>query len=200
MSLGIAIKGPEGIVLAADSRVTLTAQPKNKTATPISVNYDNATKLLTFGKPHTYVGAVTYGQAAIGLRTAHSFLSEFEVSLPDDRIGVEAFAKHLSNFFMDQWRPAKMPDKPAMVFLVAGYDEDEPYGHIFELEIPATPSPKEWGDDKAFGMIWGGQKEYVERLINGYDPNLLAMAQKSLKLTDKQRGVLKKVMPFLPQQ
>ena len=193
MSLGIAIKGPEGIVLAADSRVTLTATPKKKSDSPISVNFDNATKLLIFGEPHSYVGAVTYGQASINLRTAHSFLPEFEVSLPKDRISVEAFAEHLGKFFMDQWGSAKMPDEPAMVFLVAGYDEDAPYGRIFELKLPDTPSPKEWGTG-AFGMMWGGQKEYVERIINGYDPNLLAMVQKSLKLTDKQRDDLKKAL------
>jgi len=56
MSLGIAFKGPEGIVLAADSRVTLMAiaQQQGPQVAPtgpalqvqIPVTYDNATKLL----------------------------------------------------------------------------------------------------------------------------------------------------------
>ena len=79
MSLGIVIKGPEGLVLAAESRITLGAQ----TVTPrglqqIPVYFDNATKLLSFSKPNTTVGVVTYGQAVIGQqtpRTAASFLS-----------------------------------------------------------------------------------------------------------------------------
>jgi hypothetical protein len=77
MSLGIVIKSPEGIVLAAESRVTLTingaqGQPSH------FVNYDNATKLFSFCSPHNHVGVVTYGLAAIGQRTAHSFVPEFE--------------------------------------------------------------------------------------------------------------------------
>ena len=49
MSLAIVFKGPEGIVLAADSRVTLSTEQTdaqgNKTILPAT--YDNATKLLT---------------------------------------------------------------------------------------------------------------------------------------------------------
>ena len=76
MSLGVGIKGPEGIVLAADSRVTLEASRPGGPVIP--VNYDNATKLLSFSKPHNHVGVVTYGAAVIGQRTAHSFVPEFE--------------------------------------------------------------------------------------------------------------------------
>ena len=53
MSLAIAFKGPEGIVLAADSRVTLTGElPGGEIFTSY---FDNATKLLIVqGQP--YVG------------------------------------------------------------------------------------------------------------------------------------------------
>jgi 20S proteasome alpha/beta subunit len=76
MSLGIAFKGPEGIVLAADSRVTLTAEMKhgNEKMT-LPSTFDNATKLLKIAE-HNYIGVVTYGVGAIGQqepRTAHSF-------------------------------------------------------------------------------------------------------------------------------
>ena len=77
MSLGVAFKGAEGIVLAADSRVTLDVLDN---AVPNQVHqayYDNATKLLQVNE-HNYVGAVTYGIGAIGQqspRTAHSLHS-----------------------------------------------------------------------------------------------------------------------------
>ena len=77
MSLGVVIKGTEGLVLAADSRVTLEAQRLGRASFP--VNFDNASKLLSFSKPHNFVGAVTYGLAVIGKRTAHSFIPEFGV-------------------------------------------------------------------------------------------------------------------------
>ena len=106
MSLGVVIKGSEGVVLAADSRVTLTAQAVNQP--PLHVNFDNATKVLSFSEPNDYVGAVTYGQALIGMRTASSFVPEFELGLKQDaeaanekqpRLSVHDFAGKLSEFF-----------------------------------------------------------------------------------------------------
>jgi len=64
-----------------------------------AVNFDNATKLLTFAEPINYIGAVTYGDAVIGgqasdLRTANSFIPEFEVALQKEnkRLSVENFS------------------------------------------------------------------------------------------------------------
>ena len=57
MSLGIAFKGPEGIILAADSRVTLMAQLAGQNIA-IPSTFDNATKLLRV-EGQKYVGAVT---------------------------------------------------------------------------------------------------------------------------------------------
>src|SRR5438552_2555883 len=95
MSLGIAFKGAEGIVLAADSRVTLMAmiagqqapgqQAPGQQAPGLAIpsTFDNATKLLRV-TGQDFVGAVTYGVGAIGQqqpRTAHSFIPEFEAEL-----------------------------------------------------------------------------------------------------------------------
>lgn len=93
MSLGIAFKGPEGIVLAADSRVTLNMEvPQGTEKLIIPATFDNATKLLRF-QNHNYVGAVTYGAGAIGTkepRTAHSFL-------PGERKGSSPFSRRRSS-------------------------------------------------------------------------------------------------------
>jgi hypothetical protein len=207
MSLGIAFKGAEGIVLAADSRVTLTAlvqapvqagQQTQMMALPAT--FDNATKLLRVaGRKH--VGAVTYGLGALGQaqpRTAHSFIPEFEAQLgkkfaADYYLSVESFAKELSEFFLAQYHTQKMP-VPAplgqdMIFLVGGYDREEPYGRVFQIDIPTHPEPKEWHAD-GFGMVWGGQQEYASRLIAGYDPNLPEAVRQFLNLTDDQKVAL----------
>ena len=198
MSLGIAFKGPEGIVLAADSRVTLTAVSQN--ADPqqvINAYYDNATKLLRVNGQE-FVGAVTYGAGAIGSRsprTAHSFLPEFEAELAasnNGRLSVEEFASKLSGFFMRQWEAAQMPPQgPAMVFLVGGYDVDAPYGKVFEFYIPTAPKPKEQHPGSGqFGMVWGGQREFTDRIITGFDGQLPGHAQEILNLTDEQKELL----------
>lgn len=195
MSLGIAFKGPEGIVLAADSRVTLTVQHQGG-PTLIPVTYDNATKLLKVAN-QDYVGVVTYGLGVIGEtepRTAHSFLPEFETSISESpRLGVEKFAQKLSDFFMDQFK-AKMPSNysgPPMIFLVGGYNEGEPYGRVYQIQIPDSLSPVEKISND-FGPIWGGQLEMTSRIIHGYDIRLLKLIKDFLNLSDAKINDLQK--------
>jgi len=198
MSLGVVIKGPEGVVLAADSRVTLEA--KHGEAPPILVSFDNATKLLSFSE-HRYVGAVTYGAALIGQRTAHSYVPEFELALSKtrgkQRITVLELAKSMSKFFMDRWQEA-MPkdyDGPHMSFIVGGYDPDAAYGAVFLFEIPRQPEPQPRNaGENEFGMTWGGQLEIVSRLIHGYDPALIPILRHSLKLNEKQVSELQEML------
>ena len=197
MSLGVVFKGPEGIVLAADSRVILNVEmPGDTGKVLIPSTYDNATKLLEFQK-QKYVGAVTYGIGAIGQkepRTAHSFLPEFENELQQEgnkRLSVEEFARKLGRFFLRQWEIC-MPKEAQpldLIFLVGGYDEDAPYGRVFQIAIPSNPAPIEQNKGQ-FGITWGGQLEYTTRLIKGMDPALPSFVQKFLNLTDEQRASL----------
>ena len=199
MSLGVVFQGPEGIVLAADSRVTLDVRvDRGQEKMVIPSTYDNATKVLQF-QNHQYVGAVTYGLGAIGQkepRTAHSFLPEFESELQKEgkeRFSVEEFAQRLSRFFLGQWE-TRMPKEAGqvdMIFIVGGYDQDAPYGRLFKIAIPNSPDPAEQQVDQ-FGLTWGGQLEYTSRLIKGMDPQAPSLIQDLLKLTDEQRTSLEK--------
>jgi len=222
MSLAVAIKGPEGIVLAADSRVTLQAQQKGGPLLP--VNYDNATKLLTFSEPHSNVGAVTYGVAVIGqrtARTAHSYIPEFEVFLRDELekeckkdldeaikekkplLEVEDFARRLSAFYLGRWKKV-MPEEwkgPGMVFIVGGYDPGAAYGKVFLLEIPGKPNPEPRNPgENEFGMTWGGQLQVASRLIHGFDPEAIEIIRQTLEIDqsrlDQVRTALMRRLEF----
>ena len=199
LSLGIAFKGPEGIVLAADSRVTLTGQAGSDLL--IQAHYDNATKLLKV-KDHDHVGAVTYGLGALGgrqPRTAHSYLPEFETELATEvRLSVEEFATRMGDFFRRQWSAANTPtEADAMVFLVGGFDEGDAYGRVFEVSIPNSPAPVEKSVDD-FGITFGGQHEIAGRLLGGYDPRLEALMTANVHLNAAQTANLRqKVLPSL---
>ena len=199
MSLGVAFKGPEGVVLAADSRVTLNAQLSvpGMPTTLLPATFDNATKLFRVSG-QDYVGAVTYGLGAIGdrqPRTAKSFVPEFEeelVAANTGRLGVEAFAAELSGFFMRQWA-ANMPATyagPPMIFLIGGFDVTDPYGRVFQFAIPTNPTPVEVSPGE-FGATWGGQREYADRIMQGFDDALLPTTQAFLGLSDQQRDALR---------
>lgn len=206
MSLGIAFKGAEGIVLAADSRVTLNnvvdipgASPTAPQKAMIPATFDNATKLINV-KCQSHVGAVTYGAASIGQtapRTVASFLPEFEDELSKlgkKRLTVEEFAQKLGEFFLAQWNDAKMPNPaPAggeMVFLVGGYDPDAPYGRVFTLSIPNAAKPVEFSAG-VFGAAWGGQTQFTERLLKGFDPGIAQHVYATLNVPPSQQNAVK---------
>lgn len=199
MSLAVVFKGPEGIVLAADSRVTLTqvgqlTVPDGEgTHTQVTHSYfDNASKLLGL-RGHPNIGIVTYGQGAIGQerpRMAHGFIPEFEAHLSENGNGetlrVEETARQLGAFFLEQWNEAQMPPgADSMIFLVAGFDDGEAYGRVFEVAVPNAPEPIEINPGE-FGVTWGGQTYLVDRLVTGVAPMALHHAKAALNLSDDQ--------------
>ena len=201
MSLGVVVKGPEGIVLAADTRITLNAQGPGLQS-PLLVNFDNATKLLSFGSPHNWVGAVTYGDATIGSRTAHSFVPELEPTLGCTRLTVLEYAEKLSAFFLQRWQdagmPANVPANGGMNFIVGGFGAEAPYGEVFLFNIPRSPDPGPRNEGTNFGMTWGGQLEIASRLIHGYDPRILRLIQSELNVpSDKAEEFRQKAGPAL---
>lgn len=78
-----------------------------------------------------------------------------------------------------------------MIFLIGGYNEKESYGRIFQLAIPTMPDPVEQ-NIKQFGMVWGGQKEFTQRLIHGFDPKLPSILQRKFNLSDDKKNDLVK--------
>jgi hypothetical protein len=196
VSLGIAFKGAEGVVLAADSRVTLMTE-KSQPGPPqvryiVPATFDNASKLL-FVPSQKWVGTVTFGVGAVGgaePRTAASFLPEFEKELEGEaRLTVEEFARRLGAFYQRQWEanmPKAVPKGNDMVFLVGGYDEGAPYGRLFALSVPSAPTPVEQQAGQNFGALWGGQKAHADRLVQGFDDMGLAAVKAHLGLNDEQ--------------
>lgn len=190
MSLGVLIRGPEGLVFAAESRVTLEWK-RDPTDKGTLCDFDTANKLLTFRQPYNFVGAVTFGRGAIGNRTAYSYIPDIEASLPQDPVPVQQFAKHLYEFFMEKWpypvsweggREEK-PDIDQMKFIVGGYaGEHDPIAEAYEIWIPGKLKfdGKKWIAltptyeplEPRFGINYGGVSSYTDRLFKGYDLQL----------------------------
>ena len=191
------VKGPSGLVVAADSRVTLTAQPPAGGAA-YQVHFDNASKLLRFGSPHNFVAAVTYGQALVPgqERTAESFLPELQAALPQQRLTVDAFAQAVSDFYVAQWGAAMTNYQgDPMIFGVAGFDENAPYGRTFLFQIPNAPAPVEQlPGAQEFGATWGGQTEIVDRILKGYQTGLDTRIVQALGLGQPQTAQLQQTL------
>jgi hypothetical protein len=189
MSLSVVVTGPDYLVFATESRMTVDINLP--TGTTVRNSYDATDKLLTFDAPHNYIAAVTYGHAAIGDRTIYSFIPEIEVELAEEsRMSVKKFAKKLSDFFVTQWNKipeSKHPRGADITFLVGGFNERELYSHTYEMHIPMKPDPIELPQT---GLKWGGQRDLVDRLIKGYDPRLVQYLAQAWSLTEEQKNAV----------
>lgn len=200
MSLGIAIKGPEGVVLAADSRVTMFTQfqpPPPQPPILIPSTFDHATKLLRVKHgDQSHVAAITFGAGAIGFaepRTARSYMPEFEKQVAGEkRLSVSAFAEQLSAFFGKCWAesdmPQQQPQQNDMFFYVGGYDGEDPYGKVIGFSIPSAPNPAPAIPEGQFGAAWGGQREITDRLIQGFDPRIPELVEEIFAIPQENRN------------
>jgi hypothetical protein len=107
------------------------------------------------------------------------------------------YAAFISEFFMGQWSSVMPKDYqgPPMTFLIGGYDQDQPYGTVYMVEIPQNPTPViRKPNDAGSGLDWGGQIEIATRLIKGVDPALLNTLISKLNLSPEQQA---KVIPLI---
>lgn len=176
MSLAVTVICPEGVVVAADSRVTLSyyLDPDAEEKIIIQSNFDNATKLITLKEPHNYVAISTVGAGTICDRTIHSFAAEFQESLGEYRLKIKEYAQKLEEFYQAQWDKTEHSDDESDIeFQVAGLDEGELYGELYSVTVPkGSGGPIQKIKRGAFNVAWNGDVSLVTRLVNGIDPLL----------------------------
>lgn len=183
MSLAITIISPEGIIQAADSRVSIPLKVSDSVLS--YSHFDNATKLLTFEAPHNYVTVTTYGAGTVSSRTAHSFIKEFQETLPANRIAVRKFAEKLQEFYKARWDEVKdNPQDSPMIFQIAGINNSQQFGELYVVSIPGKDPPKKVISDGEFSLYYGGDSSTVDRLIQGRDLRMDSLIMQDGKLSD----------------
>ena len=144
---------PEGIVMAADSRVTGFRANKNGNVDKYSLS-DNGQKVFLLRK--RTVGISSCGDAEINNQTIADFIREFEILHIKEDDSVKEIADNLRVFLHQKKKDANC------MFCVAGYDEDEQ--KIFCVNGESTQINV--GDSK-FAATWNGDIDHLTSLING---------------------------------
>jgi hypothetical protein len=191
MTLAIAFKGREGIVLAADSRDTLlsgTRTTRTDDSTPgvrvigiretLTISYfDNAIKLFQVpGQSH--IGFVVSGATLIGEdpRSFAGYLpdlaDELTATYAGERVMVEDIARKVGEFYHEVWEdtPNRVP-RDKIHFLVAGFNEGEPYGRIYEFAVPDELDPAERLAGE-LGIATIGEDSIAKRILYGFDDKI----------------------------
>jgi len=165
MSIAVCVKGSGCISLAADSRRTIHPYK----AVDLYETWDGDKKLISFnGEAHRWVGIAESGACA-PQDTPASIISEVEAGLPPCRLTIGEYAQRVHE------AAARRAEGSAEYLLhasVAGFDEGEPEGRVFLVNVPASLAPVEFAAGSV-GIAYSGAREFVDRLVCGYDPRLI---------------------------
>lgn len=186
MTIVVALKVGDGLVLGADSASTLF------TANGYHNSYFNTEKLMHVrGFP---VGALTFGLGSLKNRSVSSLANDFKLRLsgddPDWRIDNESFTveqivERFKRFFYDElyveeFRDQPPPSDPAhdpdiMGFIIGGYSSDKDSAEIWRLILTRNGcEPSKLVDASTpWDCVWEGAREPIQRILFGYSSQIM---------------------------
>jgi hypothetical protein len=165
----VSVKINDGIVMAADSAGTMSS----------GQIYAHANKITNLGEGLP-VGAMSTGAGGIGSESVETLLKDLrrrfegrDPSRPDwklDRASytMEAVAARLRSFLFEE-KAASCADRTDLQLRLCGYSAGCPLAEVWEVNLAGLecPMPRRIMDETAFGVLWDGQYEALNRLILG---------------------------------
>ncbi len=208
MTIVIALKVGDGVVLGADSASTLIGQNNS-----YHNSYFNAEKLFNVRKGIP-VGAMTFGLGGLAGRSVGSLAKDLRARSCDPEnkewyidpatYTVEGIATLMVRYFYGElYVPqfaADPPTGPDMGFIVAGYDAGADSSEVWEIDIrqgvcsgPVRLVSKEDG----WGIQWQGQIEALTRLVRGWSGATFETLVAAGLAPDQTRQLLDSIQPMI---
>jgi hypothetical protein len=173
MTIVVGVATPDGIVLAADSRMTLCFDDGNG-GVRYRIGSDTGEKVF---EVCTRYAVATFGDAMIGTQTIAGVMAEFEsqdeahqsrdVAEFADRLG-EYFNQRYTAAREDAGNPVRRGEEGAIGFLVAGYDASG-VGHVYDVLVPTGGRAGDGLLTTVGGISPRGQTDVIWRLLRGFD-------------------------------
>ncbi len=161
MSIVSIVYLPEGIAIAADSRLTGSQTKTADGATTIkqfSIS-DNAQKIVLLNK--CPVGIASVGDAIIEEKTISDYIRLFEINNITNGDTPEMVADKLLGY---------KTEYPNTIFYVCGYSNDIPY--IFVVNTNGkTRKNIDASNNVKYGLTWNGEPEALTKLMSA-DPSI----------------------------
>lgn len=184
MTLVVSVQCSEGIVLAADSAITVFSDQNTYV-------WPHAKKLSHISKHN--IGTLSFGLGAIGERNIQSLMYEFEVDYnagcsPGCEVSVLNVSNSLHQFLNKKYTEYygdKYDPRLGLGMIIAGYSQGSfsPEQYRFMLPINKTPIPIKFPNN--VGIVFDGLPDAVYRLLYGIDSSL-ALALSRISLTKEQ--------------
>jgi hypothetical protein len=184
MTINVAIKCPEGVVMGADSLVTI-ATDTGSVASTIPY-YSKLFKIESPGDPKKgyAAGAMLNGFGEVGERTVEDILEEFGENYPNmqqqDNYSLQQLATDLGKEIQKIIDIDLKGKNPMLEIIIGGFSRGEKAGgrrngEIYSLFWSYLPCRLRiiYGKDTEFGTYYGGQPKIIDRFQYGMDDNMI---------------------------
>jgi hypothetical protein len=222
VSIAVACTVPDGVVIGADSAITVAAPGGG-----VLKVFEDAEKVFPLCSPGTrmeecFLGAATFGLGTLGARTVGAYVREFCSSPEGADLGessveqaAHAIGDSLSLSFAQEVQPIaeKVLDKPfgeipveqrpSLGLAVAGFSPGSHLPELWGVQIPGVST----GVDIAryrkvgeFGATWWGVMGPITRFVKGFDLTVLDQvadylhAKFGLTLSEEDWGEVSRVV------
>jgi len=166
MSLIIATKTGEGIVIGADSLLTISGNIGNTSG--VLNTYEHSNKIHNLLE--LPVAIAFWGIGHIGTRSVRSYILEFENSFrrvlkeEKENYSINSISEKLYSFINEEYEKIyKDVKKPILGMLIAGVKPEEFLGEIYFYQLPNHKKPIILREKENFGMNWFGMLR-IQRL------------------------------------
>lgn len=198
MTIVVAVRVNDGLVLAADSTLAVHGGPAGQ---PPGI-----LKTYEFGRKLSHVkdypiGTLTWGIALLGSCTTESLINEYEFGLPGVKEGqhpdfqVREIAEGLCGFLRQryeaQYGSLGSDGQPLLGVLVSGYSDSAYFPEQYLFEFPLNPEvqlrrPNKDSDEPNLGVDWFGLTDAITRLIKGADPRIAQAISQRFQITEEE--------------
>lgn len=159
MSIISTVYIPEGIAMAADSRLTGTTTYIDGTIEKHTIS-DNSQKL--FLVKNGSIGISCCGDAIIAKKSVGDFIRQFEIDKINQNDTIEEVAVKLNNYVMNE-------HGLGVIFHVAGYFRDIPYVYNIKDNLISRMNIDS-SENIIYGTVWDGEFEALRKIILGNPP------------------------------
>jgi hypothetical protein len=193
MTINVAVKCPDGVVLGADGLVTVTAG-----GGPISL-------VPYYGKVFPVgdyaAGVMLNGAGAIGGRDIETIVADFAARYesPEVDYSLGELARSLRDYVQEEIRGRAAGQNPLLELIVCGYSrgpaaEGRRYGELYSLKWENAPGVlrSKYVRDEEFGTHYGGQPQALDRFQYGLDDWMIAgmLAKREVLFNQAQNFVI----------
>lgn len=160
MTIISAVYVPEGIAMAADSRLTGTRRAGERVE-HFTVT-DNAQKLILVRNETI---AISFsGDAIIDNKTVADFLRIFDIEKIQESDTVSEVANKLKQYLEEEYQQYDV------VFIVAGFDNDIPFVFTVHKNAVTLENSNEDGSVN-YGALWRGETDPLNKLLSNFSFN-----------------------------